>query len=98
MEDSMLAIFRKNSFKVFLMVVFLLFLLWALSLLGGVFALLLLSILMTFLLSPLIEMLETRGVRRIYGILMIYLGILVIVGGLLYSFLPPLFNQVMGLK
>jgi len=94
----MLAIFRKNSFKVFLMVVFLLFLLWALSLLGGVFALLLLSILMTFLLSPLIEMLETRGVRRIYGILMIYLGILVIVGGLLYAFLPPLFNQVMGLK
>lgn len=94
----MLAIFRKNSFKVFLMVVFLLFLLWSLSQLGGVFALLLLSILMTLLLSPLVEMLETRGIRRIYGIFIIYLGIIVIVGGLLYTFLPPLFNQIVSLN
>jgi putative permease len=97
MENSMLAIFKKNSFRVFLLVVFLLFLLWALSMLGAVFALLLLSILMAFLLSPLVEMLETRGIRRLYGILMIYLGIIVVVGGLLYTFLPPVFNQIVSL-
>ena len=94
----MLAIFRKNSFKVFLMVVFLLFLMWALSLLGSVFALLLLSILVTFLLSPLIEILETRGIGRIYGILIVYLVILIVVGGLLYTFLLPLFGQIMSLN
>jgi predicted PurR-regulated permease PerM len=94
----MLTIFRKNSFKVFVLVIFLLFALWSLSLVGSVFALLLLSILMTFLLSPVVEMLETRGIKRVYGILLIYLAILVVVGGLLYAFLPPLFNQIMALK
>lgn len=93
----MLEIFRRNSFKVFLMVVFLMFLLWSLSQLGGVFALLLLSILVTLLLSPLVDMLETRGIRRVYGILIIYVGIIVIVGGLLYVFLPPLIKQVVSL-
>jgi len=94
----MLAIFKKNSFRVFLMVGFLLFLLWTISLLGGVFSLLLLSILMTFLLSPLVETLETRGIGRLYAILIIYTGISVVVVGLLYTFLPPLFNQIISLN
>lgn len=94
----MLTVFRKNSFKVFVVVIFLLFALWSLSLVGSVFALLLLSILMTFLLSPVVEMLETRGIKRIYGILLIYFAILVVVGGLLFAFLPPLFSQIMALK
>ncbi|HUI28789.1 MAG TPA: AI-2E family transporter [Candidatus Acidoferrales bacterium] len=94
----MQTIFRKNSFKVFLVIIILLSALWALSFLGGVFALLLLSILMTFLLSPIVELLETKGIRRIYGILMIYSVIGVVVAGLLYTFLPPLFNQIVSLK
>ncbi len=92
------AIFRKNSFKVFLIVIFLLLILWSLSFLGNVFALLLLSILVAFLLSPIVEALETKGIRRIYGILIIYFSIFIIVVGLLYTLLPPLFDQVISLK
>jgi predicted PurR-regulated permease PerM len=91
-------LFRKNSVKVFLLVVFLLFAFWSLSLLGSVFALLLLSILMTFLLGPIVESLETRGIGRTYGILIVYLSITVVLVGLVLAFLTPLFGQIVGLK
>jgi predicted PurR-regulated permease PerM len=93
----MQAIFRKNSFKVFLLVIFLLLLLWVISQLGSVFILLLLSILMTYLLSPIIGLLETKGIKRLYGILITYFSIFVIVIVLLTTYLPPLFTQIVGL-
>ena len=94
----MLSIFKKNSFKVSLLVVFLLIVLWFLSLLSGVFILLLLSILLTFLLSPVVEALEMRGVKRVYGILIIYLLIAAVILGLLGTLLPPLIAQVASLE
>ncbi len=94
----MLSIFKKNSFKVFLLVASLLLALWLISLLGGVFILLLLAILATFLLSPIVEAMETRGIRRIYGILIIYLAIIVVILGLLKTLLPPLLAQIWNLK
>lgn len=93
----MLTVFRRNSVKVSIMVALLLFFFWSLSLLGNVFALLLLSILMTFLLSPVVEMFETRGISRLYGILIIYLVMSLVVAGLLYTLLPPFFAQIMNL-
>ncbi len=94
----MLSIFKKNSFKVFLVVSVMLLVLWFLSLLGGVFALLIISFLLSFLLSPVIEALEVRGVRRVYGILMVYAAIAVVIYVLLSTLLPPLIAQVVSLE
>ncbi|HEY9166329.1 MAG TPA: AI-2E family transporter [Candidatus Kryptonia bacterium] len=94
----MRSIFKKNSFKVFLLIVFLLAALWFVSLLGSVFILFLLAILSTFLLSPLVEFLETRGVKRVYGILLIYGSIIAVIYGLVRTFLPPLLAQVVSLE
>lgn len=94
----MLSIFRKNGFKVFLLVVSLSLALWLISLLGGVFILLLLAILVTFLLSPIVAAMETRGVKRTYGILIIYFVMLLVILGLLRTFLPPLFAQIGNLE
>ena len=92
------SIFKKNSFKVFILVVFLLLMFWFLSFLGGVFVILIFSILVTFLLSPLIEMLEMRGVNRAAGILIVYALIAVVIFGLLRTLLPPLVDQVVSLE
>jgi putative permease len=94
----MLSIFKKNSFKVFLLVAIMLFILWFLSLLGGVFALLIISFLLSFLLSPVIEALEVKGVRRVYGILLVYALIAVVIYALLRTLLPPLIDQVASLE
>lgn len=94
----MLSIFKKNGFKVFLLVAFLLLILWFLSLLGGVFVILIFSLLLTFLLSPVIEMLEMKGVGRVYGILIVYVFIGVVFFGLLTTLLPPLVDQIVSLE
>ncbi|MFZ1082922.1 MAG: AI-2E family transporter [Candidatus Kryptoniota bacterium] len=97
MTVSMQPIFKKNGVKVFSLVIFLLLLLWAVSQLGSVFIILLLSILMTYLLSPIIGLLETKGIKRLYGILIIYFLIFVIVAALLTTYLPPLFAQIVSI-
>ncbi len=94
----MLSIFRKNSFKVFLIVAFMLIVLWFLSLLGGVFVILIFSFLLTFLLSPVIESLEMKGIPRVLGILIIYALVGVLIFGLLGTILPPLINQIASLE
>ncbi len=94
----MRSIFKKNSFKVFLLVSFMLLVLWFLSLLGGVFVLLILSTLLTFLLSPVVESLEVKGIRRAYGILIVYVFIAILIFGLLRTLLPPLIDQVSSLE
>lgn len=94
----MKSIFKKNSFKVMLLVLFLLLGLWFISLLGGVFILLILSVLLTFILSPLVEWLEVKGLRRAYGILVIYVLIAFALFGLLRTLLPPLVNQVISIE
>ncbi len=94
----MLSIFKKNSFKVSLLVAFLLFVLWFLSLLGSVFILLLIAILLTFLLSPVVDTFEMKGVKRVYSILIIYLLIALVIFGLVGTFLPPLIAQVVSIE
>lgn len=94
----MLSIFRKNSVKVFLLLAFLFLVLWFLSLLGGVFVILIFSFLLTFLLSPVVEMLEMRGISRALGILIVYVLIGIVIYGLLRTLLPPLIDQVASLE
>lgn len=91
-------IFRRSSFKVFVLVVILLVALWLLSLLGAVFVLLLLSLIMTYLLTPVIDALEMRGLNRVVSILAIYALIAVIIVGLVRTFLPPLIAQFVSLE
>jgi putative permease len=95
---SMRAIFKKNSMKVILLISFMLLVLWILSLLGGVFILLILSFLLTFLLSPVVEALEFRGVQRVYGIVIVYFAIAVMIYALLRTILPPLIDQVVSIE
>lgn len=94
----MSSIFRSNGFKVSLIVAFMLVALWFLSLLGGVFVILIFSFLLTFLLSPIIETLEMRGIKRPLGILVVYLFFGVVIVGLLRTILPPLIDQVASLE
>ncbi len=94
----MQSIFKKNSVRVFLLLAFLFLILWFLSLLGGVFVILIFSFLLTFLLSPVIEMLEMRGLNRPLGILIVYVLIGIVIYGLLRTLLPPLIDQVASLE
>ncbi len=94
----MLWIFKNNSFKVFLVIAFILIALWLLSLLGGVFVILIFSFLLTFLLSPVIELLEMKGIRRAFSILVVYVLIGALIVGLLRTFLPPLIDQFASLE
>lgn len=71
---------------------------WLLSLLGGVFVILIFSFLLTFLLSPVIELLEMKGVNRAVGILLVYILIGALIYGLLRTFLPPLIDQIASLE
>lgn len=63
----MVGIFKKNSVKVFLLLIFLLLLLWIVSRVETVFVLLLLSILMSYILLPFVAFLESKGIKRLYG-------------------------------
>lgn len=90
--------FKRSSFKVFVLVVLLLTALWLLSLLGAVFVLLLLSLIMTYLLTPVIDALQTRGINRVISILAVYALIAVIILWLVRTFLPPLIAQVVSLE
>lgn len=94
----MLSIFKTNGFKVFMLIAFLLIALWFLSLLGGVFVILIFSLLLTFLLSPVVETLEMRGIKRPIGILMVYVLAGVVIFGLLRTLLPPLIDQIASLE
>ncbi len=91
-------ILRSNRFKVFLLVVVILLILYTLSLLGSVFVLVILSILMTFLLAPVVSALETRGLQRIYGIMAVYLLIALLLFALLRTLLPPVLAQITSLE
>ena len=94
----MSALIRKNSTKVFFLLLFLLLVLWAISQLGSVFILLLLSVLLTYLLSPVVRWLESRGVRRLYAISIIYISITILIVALLATYVPPLFEQVLNIE
>ncbi len=72
--------------------------LWFVSLLGDVFVLLIFSFLLAFLLSPIVEALEMRGVKRVYSILIIYALIGIVIIALLTTLLPPLIEQVASLE
>ena len=94
----MRSIFRRNTFKVAVLISVLLLLLWVILLLGNVFLLLFLSTLLTFVLSPIVEFLQTRGLRRVQAILLIYLTIVVVLYAVISTFLPPLIKQLVSLE
>ncbi len=94
----MKTIFEKSSVKVSLLAIGLLVAIWLLSSLGVVFVLVLLALVVTYLLTPVIDSLETRGLNRVAGILAVYLLIAVIIVGLLRTLLPPLIDQVVSLE
>ncbi|MCL5267845.1 MAG: AI-2E family transporter [Bacteroidetes bacterium] len=90
--------YEKSSFKVSVLVIGLLVAIWLLTLLGVVFILLLLALIMTYLLSPVIDLLETRGLNRVVSILLVYFVIAILIVGLLQTLLPPLIGQVASLE
>ncbi len=89
---------HSNRIKVFLIIVGLLLLLWLMFLLGSVFLLVLLSIMLTFLLSPAVDTLETHGFKRVYAILAVYLLTAIVLFALLRTILPPVLSQVTSLE
>lgn len=73
-------------------------LLWLFSQLGSVFVLLIFSFLLSFILSPLVDAMEMRGIARTYGILILYLLIALMIYGMIRTLLPPLVEQVTTLE
>ncbi len=92
------SIFKKNSFKVFVLLLSMSALLWLFSQLGSVFVLLIFSFLLSFILSPLVDAMEMRGIARTYGILILYLLIALMIYGMIRTLLPPLVEQVTTLE
>lgn len=67
---------------------------WLLSWIGNIVLLLLLSGLMTLVLMPLVDWLERfRPLPRPAAVLMSYLCVLIVFGGILYLVVPPLVDQ-----
>ncbi|MCL5035210.1 MAG: AI-2E family transporter [Bacteroidetes bacterium] len=94
----MRTIFEKSSVRVLALVIGLLIAIWILSLLGVVFVMVLVALVMTYVLAPVVDMMETRGLNRVVSILLLYLVIAFFIVGLLSTILPPLIGQVSSLE
>jgi putative permease len=91
-------IFKRNSVKVFLLICLILFLLWIALQVENVFLILFFSGLLTQVLSPIVDFLEAKGVKRLYGILMIYFIIMVAIVVFLVIYMPPLLGQIASIE
>lgn len=66
---------------------------WWIYLVRDVLVLGLLALVIAAAIHAPVEMLERRGVRRVFAVLLVYLGLIVVVGALLALLVPPLLAQ-----
>ena len=67
------------------------------TLISDTFYALIFSIVLAYLFNPLVDYLEKRGLKRLYGVLTIYLGILGIILVLAFIVIPSSINEIRGL-
>jgi len=93
MDGRTLQISWDSLWKLFLM----LLLVWILFLARDIIAALLLAIIISSAFDPLVSYLERRKIPRILGTLLMYLSATIIIGFILYTFVPIALNEVNSL-
>ncbi len=94
--------FHQNLFKTlvyfFLLMLVLLGAYKALPLVGDAFFLLVIALILTAILSPMVDRMESSGLRRIYGALLVFGGIFTVAGTAIVKGIPALLTEISRIK